>query len=232
MTWFRDLRMGFGFAVTGGREGWTRTLLTAVGVGLGVALLLLTTAIPDALSAREKRDRGRDEISRSYQEPEAGAGTLLVAQTDTEYKKARIRGRIVRPEGPRAPVPPGLTQLPKPGEIVVSPALADLLGSGEGRLLKERFPYRTVGEIGDVGLIGPDELAYYAGSDTIVADSSSVHRISRFGNDIPSDPYGARLLLLVIVMFVALLTPVAVFIATAVRFGGERRDRRLAALRL
>ena len=31
---------------------------------------------------------------------------------------------------------------------------------------------------------------------------------------------------------VALLAPVAVFIATAVRFGGERRDRRLAALRL
>ncbi|MFC7468294.1 FtsX-like permease family protein [Actinomadura keratinilytica] len=33
-------------------------------------------------------------------------------------------------------------------------------------------------------------------------------------------------------MCVVLLTPVAVFIATAVRFGGERRDRRLAALRL
>lgn len=31
---------------------------------------------------------------------------------------------------------------------------------------------------------------------------------------------------------VALLTPVAIFIATAVRFGGERRDRRLASLRL
>ena len=33
-------------------------------------------------------------------------------------------------------------------------------------------------------------------------------------------------------VFVVLLMPVAVFIATAVRFGGERRDRRLAALRL
>lgn len=29
-----------------------------------------------------------------------------------------------------------------------------------------------------------------------------------------------------------LLAPVAIFIATAVRFGGDRRDRRLAALRL
>ncbi|SCF84007.1 FtsX-like permease family protein [Streptomyces sp. Ncost-T6T-2b] len=31
---------------------------------------------------------------------------------------------------------------------------------------------------------------------------------------------------------VVLLVPVAIFIATAVRFGGDRRDRRLAALRL
>lgn len=31
---------------------------------------------------------------------------------------------------------------------------------------------------------------------------------------------------------VVLLAPVAIFIATAVRFGGDRRDRRLAALRL
>lgn len=37
---------------------------------------------------------------------------------------------------------------------------------------------------------------------------------------------------MVLVVFVVLLTPVAVFIAAAVRFGGERRDRRLAALRL
>lgn len=40
------------------------------------------------------------------------------------------------------------------------------------------------------------------------------------------------LVLLTLVMFLVLLMPVVVFIATAVRFGGERRDRRLAALRL
>ena len=40
------------------------------------------------------------------------------------------------------------------------------------------------------------------------------------------------LILLVIIVCVVLLVPVGVFIATAVRFGGERRDQRLAALRL
>ena len=31
--WSRDLAMGARFALAGGREGWTRSLLTAVGVG-------------------------------------------------------------------------------------------------------------------------------------------------------------------------------------------------------
>lgn len=63
--WARDLRMGAKFAFTGGREGWTRVLLTAVGVGLGVALLLLTTAIPDALSVRHQRDEARSDYTYS-----------------------------------------------------------------------------------------------------------------------------------------------------------------------
>lgn len=55
--WTRDLAMGVRFAFAGGREGWIRAVLTAVGVGLGVALLLLTTALPNALAVRH--DRGK-----------------------------------------------------------------------------------------------------------------------------------------------------------------------------
>lgn len=50
--WATDLAMGARFAVTGGREGWVRMTLTAVGVGLGVALLLLCTALPNVFAAR------------------------------------------------------------------------------------------------------------------------------------------------------------------------------------
>ncbi len=230
MNVFRDLRMGVGFAVTGGREGWTRTLLTAVGVGLGVALLLLTTAIPGALGARDDRGRGRDELAGRVRQ--AAENTLLVGTIDTTYKGDEIRGRALRAEGPRAPIPPGLSRLPAPGEMVVSPALADLLASKRGALLKERLPYRTAGRIAERGLIGPDDLAFYLGSEALTGESSSVVRITAFGNDFPAEKLDPRLLLLVVVMFVVLLMPVAVLIATAVRFGGERRDRRLAALRL
>ncbi|WP_424640584.1 FtsX-like permease family protein [Embleya sp. AB8] len=223
--------MGAGFAVTGGREGWTRTLLTAIGVGLGVALLLLTTAILGALSARDQR--GNDRLEHITFVPQAAANTLLVGMSEgTTYRGKDIRGRLLRAEGAHPPIPPGLTKVPAPGEMVVSPALADLLGSDRGRLLRERLPYRITGTIGDRGLLGPNELAYYAGHDALSAETGSARRVTSYGDEFPAQPLDKRLLLLVLVMFVVLLMPVAVLIATAVRFGGERRDRRLAALRL
>ncbi|MGK5632420.1 FtsX-like permease family protein [Streptomyces sp. URMC 123] len=225
-----DLAMGARFALAGGREGWTRLLLTAVGVGLGVALLLVTTAIPSAVAAREARGHARADIFQQVEQP--GPDTLLVGATDTEFHGRSIRGRMLRAEGPNAPVPPGLTKLPAPGEMVVSPALAEVLAAGGNGLLRERLPYRQVGVIADEGLSGPGELAYYAGNGTLAVERGQVYRIDAFGYDNPAQPFDPVLMLLVLIMFVALLMPVAVFIAAAIRFGGDRRDRRLAALRL
>lgn len=118
-----DLAMGARMAVTGGREGWTRALLTAVGVGIGVAMLLLATAVPGALDARQARGDARDDL-RLGEQVAAGPGTLLVHPVDNEFRGTPVRGRLLRPEGPAAPVPPGLTALPAPGEVVVSPPCA------------------------------------------------------------------------------------------------------------
>ncbi|MFL4906744.1 ABC transporter permease [Streptomyces sp. MMS24-I2-30] len=231
----RDLAMGARFAVAGGREGWTRLLLTAVGVGLGVTLLLLATAVPNALSVRHQRSEDRVDYTFALTVPPRADNTVVVADVNTTYRERDVLGRLLDPEGPRAPLPPGLTRYPAKGDMVVSPALRDLLASDGGRLLRERLPYRIVGTIGESGLVGSHELAYYAGADGLAAQINgfSVGRIHAFGDPhptpTPSDPV---LVLLVLVVFVALLMPVAVFIATAVRFGGERRDRRLAALRL
>ncbi|MGP4049405.1 ABC transporter permease [Streptomyces sp. 2A115] len=235
--WSRDLAMGAKFAFTGGREGWVRVLLTGIGVGLGVALLLLTTAIPSALDARESREYARADQMYGENDMAKADNTVLVSDTlDTEYRELNVRGRALQPEGSRPPLPPGVTKFPAQGEMVVSPALDKLLKSGDGELLRERLPYRVTGTIGDSGLIGPAELAYYAGADGLDAhiDSGKVSRIDSFGSpdDQPSEPMDPVLLLLILTVFVVLLMPVGVFIAAAVRFGGERRDRRLAALRL
>lgn len=229
-TWADDLRMGLAFALRGGREGWMRTLLTAVGVGLGVALLLLTTAIPGALAGRDQRGAARAEVPAS--DAEYVGGTVLVGNVDTEYHDTMVRGRLLLPEGPDAPLPPGLDRFPKPGEMVVSPALADLLDDGGSDLLRERLDYGIAGTVSDAGLIDPGELAYYAGSDDIAAADVNVSRVAAFGEDADDQAMEPVLVLLAMIVFVALLMPVAVFLIAAVRFGGERRDRRLAALRL
>ncbi|MEH0970531.1 ABC transporter permease [Micromonospora sp. CPCC 205546] len=225
-----DLVMGARMAFTGGRDGWLRAVLTAVGVGVGVAMLLLAAAVPGALDARQARGDARDDLRMGEPIP-AAANTLLIRQTDTEFRGQPVRGRVLRPEGPAAPTPPGVAALPRAGEVLVSPALRSLLGSADGALFAPRLGGATVtGVIADEGLAGPRELAYYLGSDTLAADNAT--RLDAFGGGLPGEAFSPALMVLVVVIFVVLLLPIAVFLGAAVRFGGERRDRRLAALRL
>ncbi|MDX3579624.1 MULTISPECIES: ABC transporter permease [unclassified Streptomyces] len=226
--------MGARFAVTGGREGWVRTTLTAVGVGLGVVLLLLCTAMPNVMASRTRVEDARYADVYSRDVPAKADNTLLVADADTTWHDDDVRGRFLEPEGARAPLPPGVDRFPAKGEMVVSPALGKLLDSGDAQLLRERLPYRIIGTIGERGLIGSHELAYYAGAAGLtLSDGALATRLTAFGKpDATPEKTDPVLLLMIAVVFVALLAPVAVFIAAAVRFGGERRDRRLAALRL
>jgi hypothetical protein len=234
--WAADLAMGVRFAFGGGREGWVRAVLTAVGVGLGVALLLLTTALPNALSERDARGNARMDFTYSGKQLAKADNTVVVADTDTTFRSKDVRGRLLEPEGAKAPLPPGVAKFPAVGDMVVSPALEKLLKSDSGKLLRARLPYRITGTIGQTGLIGPAELAYYSGGKGLEARQSggTVERINYYGPSPGSTPdeLDPVLLLLILIVFIVLLLPVAVFIAAAVRFGGERRDRRLAALRL
>ncbi|MFM9447264.1 ABC transporter permease [Streptomyces acidiscabies] len=236
-SWARDLAMGMRFAFAGGREGWSRALLTAMGVGLGVALLLLTAAVPNALSAREARDDARSDWSYdSETAPKKADNTVLVIRADTTFREESVRGRLVEPEGPRAPLPPGVKEYPKTGAMVVSPKLKELLDSGSGKLLRERLPYEIVGTIGDQGIVGSQELSFYAAVPNLGAKDheSEVLRLDKWGraDKPPSQAPDPILVLLTLIVIVVLLMPVGVFVSAAVRIGGERRDKRLAALRL
>ncbi|MEV7226585.1 ABC transporter permease [Polymorphospora sp. NPDC051019] len=228
--WITDLLLGCRLAVSGGREGWTRTVLTAVGVGLGVALLLVSAAIPNMLDARSERTSARSDLRFTQQELPAGDDTLLIVDVGTRYRGEHVYGRMLQPEGPDAPRPPGVTELPGPGEMVVSPSLEKLLTGPDGALLRERLDARIVGTIGDEGLGGALEHAFYLGSDSL--DPDHARRIDGFGTPDDSEGLDPVLLMLTVVILAVLLLPVAVFIGAAVRSGSDRRDRRLAALRL
>ncbi|MGW5774503.1 FtsX-like permease family protein [Streptomyces sp. NPDC003863] len=229
-TWARDLTLGARFAVTGGRSGLLRTLLTATGVGFGVALLLLAASFPNMLFQREVREAVR-AVDGSEQVTSPRPDSFLHLGRTTVYRDDVVSGLLLRPEGDAPPVPPGASSFPEVGGMLVSPALGELLDSPEGALLKKRLPYKVVGTIGPAGLIGPGELRYVAHVDFLNGDNLD-GRGTRYGWSVPEEPMNAFLILLVVVACVVLLLPVLVFIATAVRFGGEQRDRRLAALRL
>lgn len=233
MTWLRDLGLGIRFAAAGGREGWARTALTAVGVGLGVALLLVASSVPHLLDERSARGDARYEAtaSRNADSAKKSDTSVLRIDAETEYRGHTVGGFVMRAEGAHPLTPPGVAEFPAPGEMVVSPALKELLASSEGKLLKERLPYRISGTIADAGLLSPGEMYFYVGSDTLT-QAAGGHRLTGYGVDPQDTALSPVLVVLIIIICVVLLVPVAIFIATAVRFGGERRDRRLAALRL
>ncbi|MGW1379512.1 FtsX-like permease family protein [Streptomyces sp. NPDC002446] len=228
-VWARDLVMGMRFAAGDGREGWIRTALTAAGVALGVAVLLLGASVPTLMDSWHGREKARENLGQRH-EPRPADDTLRYASVDTTFHGTPIRGRLVRPDGAHPPVPPGVHRLPGAGRMLVSPALKELLDSPDGALLRERLDYEIAGTIGDAGLLGPRELTYLAQSATLAAPHG--YRIDHFGKDWDPTPMRAPAVLLVIMVCVALMMPVMVFIGTSVRFGNERRERRLAALRL
>ncbi len=226
--WACDLAMGARLSVAGGRSGKTRLTMISLGIGLGVVMLLLAATIPTVMAARDARSAARTAVA--VRDLPRGADTLLLADIHTEYRGQGIYARMMQPEGERAPLPPGVSRWPGPGELVVSPALARLLASNEGALLRGRWGERVVGTIGPAGLLSPGEYALYLGSDRLT--DRDAQRIQVFGEQQPDDPVDLTLMLLSVVGLVVLLLPVAIFVATAVRFGGETRDRQLAALRL
>lgn len=235
-VWARDLAMGARFAVAGGRESWVRTLLTAVGVAFAVAVMLLAAAVPNAVHERgvraDARINGAGPGSASTERPERGDTSLLMGLAATTFHGEDITGHTLQADGGAPKLPPGVHHLPEPGEMVVSPALKELLDSPGAKELDRRLNSRVIGTIGEDGLIEPTELAFYQGADNLDQPGSTVKRYDGFGGTAQDDPLPPFAVLLVVVACAVLLLPVGAFVATAARFGGEQRDRRLAALRL
>ncbi|MBO1752137.1 hypothetical protein J4G33_10010 [Actinotalea sp. BY-33] len=228
-SWAADLALGARMSVGGGRSGWARLALIAIGVGVGVAMLLIVASLPSVVDARTERTDARSIGSGVVEEQ--GDNTLLTQIVRSGFRDLGVEGRLLQAEGVRVPLPPGVDRALAPGEIVLSPALQRLMDSPDGEAIRGRWGDTVVGTIGPEGLAGPGELTFYLGTDDL--DEETATRINAFGNpDEQGGGLGPELLLLGLVGLAVMIVPLASFIATAVRFGGEARDRRLAALRL
>src|SRR5947208_10600210 len=141
--------------------------------------------------------------------------------------------RDVAGPGCGAPVPPGVSRLPAPGQYYASPALGALLRTVPRDELGDRFPGTMIGTIGDAALAGPDELVIYVGyqpsSLAAVPGTRLVTTLQGTPGPAVFTPF-FRYAFAVGVL--AVLFPILILIGTATRLAAARREERFAALRL
>ncbi|WP_258341083.1 ABC transporter permease [Saccharopolyspora gregorii] len=230
-TWTADLVLGARLAVGDRNTPWGRLALMTVGIGIGVLVLLISASLPTWLERHAERTAGR-HMELTYETEPAASTAVLGLHDSTTFRGQRITGRLLQPQRPDAPLPAGLDHYPAVGELIVSPALADLLARPDSALLRERLPGTITGTIGDDGLLTPGELHYYGGASGLTEQAASIRVVDHFGETYRPPSYGESTWLLVLIGACALLLPVVVFVISTTRLAEAARQRRLAALRL
>jgi hypothetical protein len=231
--------LGLRLTLGSGREAALRVLVTAAAVALGVGLLLAALAGVNGLHAQTDRGAWLDTSAQASPPTSASDRLWWLSSTD-QFGNQAIDRVDVAATGPSAPVPPGLSHLPGPGEYYASPALTALLNSEPANELRDRYPGRQVGTIGAAALPSPNSLIIVVGHTVSqlsqVPGAVEVEAIQRT----PANCYacqnavgsGPVLQFILAGGAVALLLPVLILIATASRLSAARREQRFAAMRL
>ncbi|MFH8490677.1 ABC transporter permease [Streptomyces longisporoflavus] len=219
------LRLLFG----SGRGTRVRFLLMTLGGSLGVCCLALVLTIPSILDAHDGRAADRDP--QVYAGKKSGH-TLVLERSDPHGSKPFSRVFLARgKDGAAVQPPPGLDELPAPGEVFVSPALHDQLRHEPG--LKGLLPGKEKGLIGPSGLTDPNELYAYVGTtkDELGDDARA---LKSFGSEHPPTTAVEKSTLDILRFTLAalVLLPLGVFLSVCAKLSAASRNRRLAALRL
>lgn len=227
--WVSDLALGVRLAVGGGRTSMARLVLSAVGIAIAVAVLLVAASVGTMSANRE----ARQTAERGVEERVDGVAPTYVSRMTTEFRDSSVDINAIAGTAPDSPKPIGLPELPREGEMYASPALVELLRSDAGELLRPRLPEKIVGTL-DPGLVlMPGDLVAWIGADEkALADLSSTSLVYGFGAAAPSRQLNPQLLTVLLIGAVVLLLPVFIFVTSASRIAGAERDRRLSALRL
>ena len=238
------LRLGLQLTLRSGREALVRLVITAAAVAVGVALLLGVLAEFHAFQANANQACWSCTTGAPVPSPLPSHGELWNNSVDF-YQGQTITRLDVASLGADAPVLPGITHLPGPGQYYASPALAALLRTVPADQLGDRFPGHMVGTIGDSALNGANDLVIYIGYTP--AALNAVPGIPAFnkGGPIPGTQWVTSISTApaaeVFTPFfryafgvgvLAVLFPMLVLISTATRLAADRREERFAALRL
>jgi len=233
------IRLGLRLTLGSGREAALRVLVTAAAVALGVGLLLAALAGVNGLHAQTGRGAWLDTSAQASRPTPTSDRLWWLSGTD-QFSNQAIDRIDVAATGPNAPVPPGLSRLPGPGDYFASPALTTLLRSEPANELRDRFPGHQIGTIGAAALPSPNsliivightarQLSQAPGAVEVAAIQRTPANCYACQNTIGSGPV---LQFILAGGAVALLLPVLILIATASRLSAARREERFAAMRL
>lgn len=229
------IELGLRLAVSS-RAARLRLVLVAVGVATGTVFLLGALGYMNARDAMNQRVATRESLTAG---PPHGPGILWAWSPVTSPRGdvAYTLFRTAPGTGPQ-PAPLGAPSMPAPGSAYVSPAVAALMrSSSHGAEWRALVPWRVIGTLGRAGLHDPHERVVVAGyrHDQLAPASAGAMHVASWQalSDQTATPGLQPEQLIPFAMALALgLTPIAIFVASAVRIGQRRRDERAAALRL
>ncbi len=220
-----------------GRRGLHTQLLSAGAAAVSTAILLVVLGGLFGSGARAEHAAWRYPAA----DP-AGTAIQVVSPTFVGGEPITVVELAQLPGKPATPPPPGLSAFPAPGEVVLSPALAELVARVPADQLGNRFPHPPgYGRISDAGLAAPDELVAVVGRtatdpamgeqrDAVVLSTERAV-VSGFGGTQAGPPFLADEDLFQLAAAL-LVVPLLVLATAAGRLGASTRERRLAMLRL
>lgn len=245
------IRLGLRLTLGSGREAALRLLVVAAAVALGVGLLLFALAGVNGLHAQTDRGAWLDTPRQTAPCSGPGCPSPSTSSTSTsdrlwwlssvdQFGSQAIDRVDVAAARPGAPVPPGLTHLPGPGEYFASPALTKLMASLPANELRNRFPSHQIGTIGAAALPSPNSLIIVIGHTAShlskapgAVEVRSIQRTPASCYNCQSGAGSGPVLEWILAGgAVALLLPVLILIATASRLSAARREERFASMRL
>lgn len=229
--WVRLLRGG-------GRSARLEVALPIATAGVITFVLLLMLGLQQGLDHRAERT--------AWRTPDVAPGDASAVQAGfTDYVDGRPIAVVELAALTEAPPDvPGTEGFPAPGEVWVSPALAELMAELPPDRLAERFPSPPSAELAPIALEHPDELVAVVGrspSDPTMRDDRPPHQWNAASSVSPTEIDGwsttpdlyhstYRDIALLATALVAL--PLVGLGGLASRLTAARRQRRLATLRL
>ena len=224
--WRVDVLLALRLARAGGRTDIVRILLAASGIGLCLFVLLLLASVSPAIQHRSER------VSQPVLTNPTGTFRWHDATAGIDGETAT--GTALAAVSADPAVPPGIAAWPQPGQVYVSPALAQRARSDPRWV--DQLGGSIVGTVDPAVLPGPADLTFYLGVSSLPEGNNAYPIVGGSGDRwrpaLAEYGLGRRLSTVLIAGGTVLVVSLLLFVALAGRLGGAARDRRLAAIRL